>query len=295
VKFTACAFYGMKDIVSHAKIEGRGAVFFESCHFGPWDGHGDGAACIDANGARLLVNGCEFNGSRRGQYAVALGPRTRSAVISSNLMPCGVHIRNHAPKNAGVEIGLNAAEPDPGFLRKWTAIGPFPNPDVPSPMPGHASRAGFDTDYLAAVGGEAEAAITPATTVTYRDAHGQTRTVKGTTLESNERGTVDFKSLFPKGKQVAYAFCLVFSKHEQKARFEMGANDCPKVWVNGKLAFSHWSAEGDYGMPGAFSFDADLKKGLNPILVKVEDAGGKRWEFTLEVYGEDGKPMRQRQ
>jgi len=291
VKFTACAFYGMKDIVSHAKIEGRGAVFFESCHFGAWDGHGDGAACIDANGARLLVNGCEFNGIRRGQYAVSLGPRTRSAVISSNLMPCGVNIRNRAPKNAGIEIGLNAAEPDPGYLRKWTVIGPFPNPAIPAYSPGQPSRAGFDTDYLASIGGEANAAITPATTVTYWDAQGQAQTVKGRTLEANAQGTVDFKETFPEGKQVAYAFGLVHSKRMQKGHFEMGANDCPKVWVNGKLAFSYWSNEGDQSTPGAYAFDADLRKGLNPILVKVEDAGGRRWEFMLAAYGEDGESL----
>ena len=38
--------------------------------------------------------------------------------------------------------------------------------------------------------------------------------------------------------------------------------------------------------------DVPLKKGLNPVLIKVEDAGGSRWGVMLEVYDEKGTPVR---
>ncbi|GEM_PF-780670 len=108
VKFTACGFWPNKGQDYHAKVAGRGTVFFESCHFSGWDQAKEGVPCIDANAARVVVTGCDFSSERDNQVKVRLGSSVKAAVISSNLMGGGVLIENDAPDGADVQIGLNA-------------------------------------------------------------------------------------------------------------------------------------------------------------------------------------------
>jgi hypothetical protein len=35
-----------------------------------------------------------------------------------------------------------------------------------------------------------------------------------------------------------------------------------------------------------------LRQGQNPVLLKVEDAGGRLWEFVFEAFDEKGNPMK---
>ena len=133
--------------------------------------------------------------------------------------------------------------------------------------------------------------LTPATRVAYADEAGTQKTATVQTVEADPGREIDFKDLFPEGQRVAYAFCYLNSDAEQTAHFELGSNDCAKVWINGVLAHSYWNEEGADSRPGAYAFNAELKKGLNAILVKVEDAGGRKWEFVLEAYDAKGYPF----
>lgn len=110
VKFTACGFWDVKGLDCHANVQGRGAVFFESCHFSGWDQEIKGAPCIDADCRRLVVTGCDFETERTDHVKVRLGSEVQAAVITSNLMPGGVLIENNAPPSASIQIGLNAGE-----------------------------------------------------------------------------------------------------------------------------------------------------------------------------------------
>ena len=49
-----------------------------------------------------------------------------------------------------------------GYMRQWTVIGPFPNPEGAE---GAKDRGAFDIDYLTSIGGEAKAKIGPATSI----------------------------------------------------------------------------------------------------------------------------------
>lgn len=291
VKFTACGFWANRGLKCHAKLAGRGTVIFESCHFSNWDQQREEAACIEANNARLIVNGCDFQSTRDKHWKVTLGPRVRSAIVSSNLMGGGVLIRNNAPEDADIQIGLNAGNEKPGYLTDWLVLGPFPNPRAQSSPPGQPSRTGYETDYLAGIGGEREAVLTPATKVEYPGPEGKAQLAQTCVIEPSLSHHISFKEVYPDGNSVAYAFCYLDSPEEQTAHFEFGANDASKVWINGDLAFSHWDEEGGDSQPGAHAFDARLQKGLNTVLVKVEDAGGRRWEFVMEAYDESGKPL----
>ncbi len=108
VKFTGCGFWANQDQRYHARLEGSGTVFFESCHFSNWDRVRQGFPCIDADSERVLVTGCEFSTRRKDHLKLRLGPRVKSAVVTSNLMPEGVLIRNETLSGADLQIGFNA-------------------------------------------------------------------------------------------------------------------------------------------------------------------------------------------
>jgi len=288
VKFTACGFWANSDQTWHAHLGGRGSVFFESCHFSEWDRVRQGAPCIDANCRGLVVTGCEFKTDRADHQKIRLGPRVHRAVITSNLMPGGVLVDDQTPPGADVQIALNAAGDIRAYVPEWIALGPFPNNET-VPDEAHApTRAGYIEDYLGAMGGEAAARLEVGQGV---DAppHG---TVEAKAFPANPDGVADFKALYGEGNGTAYAFCYVLADAAQEATFELGSNDCSKVWVNGSLAHEYWSDTGDSSAPGTHVFTARLEAGRNPLLVKVEDAGGSRWELIVEVYGQDGAPLK---
>jgi hypothetical protein len=291
VKFTACGFWANRGLDSHAKVEGRGTVLFESCHFSNWDQAGAGAPCIDANSRQVLVNGCEFSSDRKNHVKVRLGPLVQAGIVTSNIMGGGVAVDNQAPPEAAIEIAHNAGNTATAFIRNWIVLGPFPNPAVQNPAQGKPSRTGCDVDYLAPIGGEAQAVLTPATTVSYKDEQGKEATATAQTVEADKGNRIDFKSIFQSGKEVAYAFCYIRSDRDEKAHFQLGANDGSKVWVNGQQAHAFFSDEGGSDAPGSYQFDAELHRGLNPVLIKVEDAGGSRWSFILEVFDTRGRPL----
>jgi hypothetical protein len=292
VKFSASGFWANKGLDSHAKLEGRGTVMFEACHFSNWDQAGAGAPCIDANSRQVLVNACAFNSDRKDHVKVRLGPLVQAGIVTSNIMGGGVAVENQAPPEAAIEIANNAGNAVQSFVRDWMILGPFPNPPVQNPAQGSPSRAGHDIDYLAPIGGEARAVFTPATTVSFKVEQGKQPTASAQAVEADKQDRVDFKSIFQDGKQVAYAFTYIHSECDEKAHFELGANDGSKVWVNGRQVHAFFSDEGGSDAPGSYVFQAQLRRGLNPVLVKVEDAGGSRWSFVLEVFDASGRPLK---
>jgi hypothetical protein len=110
VKFTGCGFWPNKGQGYHAKVAGRGTVFFNSCHFSGWDQGEEGIPCIDADSRRIVITGCDFTSERDNHVKVRLGPSVNAAVVTSNLMGTEVLIKNEASPDADIQIGFNAAE-----------------------------------------------------------------------------------------------------------------------------------------------------------------------------------------
>lgn len=292
VKFVGCGFWATRDLASHATLAGRGSVIFDACQFNDWDRAERGAPCIDANNSRLIVSACDFPATRDGCQVLRLGPRVRSAVIMGNTMPGGVNIVNDAPPQADIQMGLNAAGPKPNYIVEWLALGPFSNPETPGAAPPRPCRAGIDIDYLEALGGEKGAVLTPDARVAYTDGDGATRRATVRVLRADDRHCLDFHALYEEDRRVAYAFAYVYSDRTQTAGFDAGFNDGGKVFVNGMEAYRRFTPQGAQCVPGLDLFEAELEPGWNRVLVKVEDGGGARWEFTFEAYGEDGAPLR---
>lgn len=171
-----------------------------------------------------------------------------------------------------------------GGVNEWIVLGPFPNPRIEPTPPDGVDRLGLRNDYLGELGGETQAVLRPWTRVVYVDDTGAPVTVTAGTLKA-ESGLLDFERLYPnRDLGVAYAFCYLHSPREQTVTFYFGSDDCARVWVNGEPVHDVWCA-GRAARPRNDRFSVRLQKGLNPVLVKVEDGFGG-WQFILEAFDE---------
>ncbi|MBN8215737.1 MAG: beta-lactamase family protein [Spirochaetes bacterium] len=167
-------------------------------------------------------------------------------------------------------------------LRSWVLLGQFPNAAVTQGRgEDGATRQGLGQDFLASLGGEANAVLTEQTTVPYTDAQGKSALARAVRWEA-EGALVDFiKALKGEDARVAYAYCHLHSPRAQKVGVRFGSDDSAKVWINGRLVHKIWT-EGRGVRPGEDTFSAELKAGPNTLLVKVENNWGG-WGFHLEV------------
>ncbi|MCL5270888.1 MAG: beta-lactamase family protein [bacterium] len=171
-----------------------------------------------------------------------------------------------------------------GSVTNWLALGPLPNPAIAGTPADGVTRAGYNLDYLAPLGGEAKTTLRPGVILNYDTDAGTTSTAPAALIEAAPSGIVRLdKCLKGAGNRVAYAQVLIRSDRDQEARVFFGANGSAKVWVDGALVHSKWQAGSGICDRRAVNFSVKLRKGLNPALVKVE-AGGGRWEFAFELY-----------
>ena len=167
-------------------------------------------------------------------------------------------------------------------VAEWFILGPFPNPELDEPGPGGVDRAGFVTDYLTDLGGESTAEIRLDAEVIY-DAKGVRKTARVQRVAADAGGLVDLDALYrpDNDSKVAYAFAYIQAPSDSETICFLGSDDSPKVWVNGELVHSNWCGGGRGVVPREDQFELRLKKGLNRVLVKVEEAIGG-WAFVLE-------------
>ncbi|NQT27745.1 amidohydrolase family protein [candidate division KSB1 bacterium] len=155
-----------------------------------------------------------------------------------------------------------------GFIRDWRIIGPFSigsqqlSPDeVPL---------GFDTIY------PPEKEIEP--DKVYAGEHGQ---VTWESLRIGKSGILDFnRYIYPNQEAIVYAYAEVKSPNKRDVKMTLGSDDGAKVWVNGELVYNvhAWRAVAvDEDV-----IEAKLRKGLNRILVKVENRG-MNWGLAMRV------------
>jgi hypothetical protein len=171
-----------------------------------------------------------------------------------------------------------------GFLPKWNLVGPFE----------HANEANFNTalgpelnlqqfDLKAEYEGKPE--------------EGTPRKVTWKPCETSDpNGIVNLNDQIGKFKgAIAYAFTEFKSEQEQPVQIRVGCINGVKVWVNGVEVVSEEIYH--VGMdPDQFSGAAQLKQGVNQILVKIcqneqEEAWAQEWMFQLRVCDETGKSI----
>ena len=183
---------------------------------------------------------------------------------------------------------------DDVFVTKWLALGPFPSPEPKSKDPG-IRGSGFDYDFLASLGGEANARVTTETTVTGESGGvAWTATAKPFSLEDVAQApdaTQDLRELFAPGATedknlFAYAFADLKSDEERRmvCRFRWGLAHCSNVWLNGQLVHPT-AASRELGGRRA-QFPVTFKPGLNRLTVKIEHRFWA-WYPNLEFLDEE--------
>jgi hypothetical protein len=144
-----------------------------------------------------------------------------------------------------------------------------------------AQCTGFHEDLLAAVGGEAS--VKPS--VTQRFAY-RGRRFRWNKYTSKDDFIPLDEILSPNELVVGYGFCRIRAATAGKYILSIGSNDGVKVWLNGRNVHTHhpetgrWLARDDDYIP------IDLRKGLNDLLVKVDEGSGD-FGFVVRLLDHD--------
>ena len=206
----------------------------------------------------------------------------RTSLSSIIILACLTTLLSAAPRSSRSVGALQPA----GYLKQWVILGPFPNPERKE---GEKGRGAFDVDYLKSLGGEAKARLHPNTAVTYQDPKDET--VRVTAKQVSIPGTtLSFPGYYTDtDHKLAYAYTTIRASREQQAFFFLGSDDGAKVWVNGQRVFDRLVARGAVARQDYFT--AQLHKGANSVLVKVENGLGD-WALILEAYSqEEGRKL----
>ena len=172
-----------------------------------------------------------------------------------------------------------------GTIPVWTVAGPFPNGLARV----HDKNCfGYFKDYLVEMGGESKALPKEKDMVVVEDGEN----VVWQSAFSEKSGLLDYIDIFKADKEkpgVAYAFCQLVSPKEQQIILKIRSNDGVRAWLNEKMVHDHHVGRTIDSQEDQVA--VLLKKGNNPLLVKV-DQGGGAWGLSVKVAGEDGQPLK---
>ena len=201
---------------------------------------------------------------------------------------------------SGEELARAAIRAGKGYLRDWLICGPFTtrgltveerNRIAEAGYPHvHMLRGGHLTDFLEAIGGEAEARpadgdavpsaggeavqwqkyVSPANVVRFEDMLG---------LEYSDGWPYDFV--------VMYGYTTINSPEERRTYLEIGTDDSGKLYLNGEPVHDshvvHCTTHRDF-------VPVTLKKGQNTILIKADNCGGPGG-FIVRVVDEPARAV----
>lgn len=159
------------------------------------------------------------------------------------------------------------------WIKSWLLCGPIP---VKQPLDASGSwdhLVGFNTDYLVHAGGEQNLRVKAGDVVHYGEGSVWWK------LYHSSDSIIDLdKTLSNDDFVMAYAYTEVQSDENKVWFISLGTNDGGRLWVNG---LNVW----DYPQERGLFIDDDvipvvLKKGINTLLLKVEERGN-RWGFCV--------------
>jgi hypothetical protein len=106
--------------------------------------------------------------------------------------------------------------------------------------------------------------------------------IRWKTYAPGKTGYVDLaQSIHPDDEPgVAYAYRVFEVDVDKTIQASMGSNDGVKLWLNGELLLS--SKASRVARPGDESVVLQLKKGLNTVLLKIDQLGGG-WGFYFAL------------
>jgi hypothetical protein len=104
-------------------------------------------------------------------------------------------------------------------------------------------------------------------------------------VSRNEKGYVDLQAFLAgiSTNVVAYLYREVESPADQEALVLLGTTGCAKLWVNGQLVYTN--RRNREAIPEDDSVKIQLKKGRNPLLIKITNGDGP-YGFYLTLLAE---------
>jgi len=158
------------------------------------------------------------------------------------------------------------------WIQNWYLLGPLPiekSNNILLHLPG------FEKDFLAGNGGEKNPKIKIGKSV-------KVAGKKLTWIDYTSDNTVISldKAISTKSFVAAYAYKKLFIEKEGIYTFSLGTNDGGRLWINGAEVWDHEEARGC--TPDNDLIPVYFKKGMNTILLKIEEKGNK-WEFCARI------------
>ncbi len=171
-----------------------------------------------------------------------------------------------------------------GSIPAWIVLGSFPNIEIYF----HGTACiGFHRDWLLPLGGEEIALLDDKTCLEYETG----KSAGSHTVISQANGLLNFPTIFKVDEYVvgvAYAFCRLQSDRDQPVLLHIRSNDGVKAWLNHRLIHEHHvgrQVETEQDLVAV-----DLKKGENPLLLKVDQGGGK-WQLLVTCTDRQNNPV----
>ncbi len=165
------------------------------------------------------------------------------------------------------------------IMRDWLLIGPFKNTTIKGSK-NRDVHVAFRKDFIKSLGGEGKAVLKPSSKIRYKDANGKTNAMKAQQVSAYREGVVNIDRLYGRENASAYAFCYIYAEEDMPFMFYFSGDNSAKVWINGQLVHSVIRNSRIY--PHSDNFIVHLKRGYNPVLVKVFNYPGAIWEFIME-------------
>lgn len=157
------------------------------------------------------------------------------------------------------------------WIKTWLLCGPFELQKTVDPAKAWDHLDGYENNFLAKLGGESNLTIKPGSVV--KAGKKSLKWIAHTAADS----AVDLRAVLSRDAPVfAYAYTEVISDETATKFLALGTNDGGSLWVNGLKV---WDYPSERGLkPDHDLVPVALKKGLNKLLLKVEQRGN-RWEF----------------
>ncbi len=162
---------------------------------------------------------------------------------------------------------------DSQWVKNWLLCGPFDLQKLTDPAKSWNHLDGYEKDVLCKLGGENNLVVTAGTTL--KSGQKSVTWIAHTSSDS----AIDLRALISRDAPVfGYAYTEVYSDKDEMKFIALGTNDGGSLWVNGVQV---WDYPGERGLKPDNDFvPVMLKKGINKLLLKVEQRGN-RWEFCL--------------
>lgn len=162
-------------------------------------------------------------------------------------------------------------------ISNWLVSKPLPSTFKLGGIKSNEMLDGFSTDFLTSIGGEESPDIK--VNEKFATPDGKNSFFVQHTWQSSY---LDLTDLFGTPSDVfAYLYAELESDESQEVYLHIGTNDAGKVWLNGKLVNQH--LEGRGAEPSQNVARVNLKKGMNKILLKIDQLGGG-WGAYAQIY-----------